>query len=112
MQIGMSNSCSSKKLAAVTVDLVRGTSRRLSADLRDMGRDLSREFRDMGREIRDIHREIGQRIRSSSLHNIPRIEISRLGIASFHDRDSDSDELIHHAGNYLHLLELTWFVLA
>jgi len=81
------------------VDLVRDTSRRLSADLRDMGRDLGREFRDMGREIRDIHREIGQRIRSSSLHNIPRIEISRLGIPSFHDRDSDSDELIQSVGN-------------
>ena len=71
-----------KNLATATVELVRETSRRLSADLRDMGREFGREFRDMGREIRDMHREIGNRIRSSSLHTLPKIEISKIGLAS------------------------------
>ena len=64
-----------KNLATATVELVRETSRRLSADLRDMGREF-------GREIRDMHREIGNRIRSSSLHTLPKIEISKIGLAS------------------------------
>lgn len=61
------------------------TSRRLSADLRDMKRDVGSEFRNIGREIRDIHREIGQRFRSSSLQNVPRIEIPRIGLSGFGD---------------------------
>ena len=64
---------------------VTDTSRRLSADLRDMKRDVSSEFRNMGREIRDIHREIGQRFRSSSLQNVPRIEVPRIGLSGFGD---------------------------
>lgn len=80
VKTGMPNS--PKSLAAVTVDLVRDTSRRLSMDLRDMGRDFSREVREMGREIRDIHREIGHRIRSSSLQPLPRIEMPRIAFPS------------------------------
>ncbi|KAI9564913.1 hypothetical protein GHT06_008654 [Daphnia sinensis] len=80
----MSNS-SPRALATATVELVRDTSRRLSADLRDMSRDFGNEFRNMGREIRDIHREIGQRFRSSSLQGVPRIEIPRIGLPTFAD---------------------------
>ncbi|KZS21705.1 uncharacterized protein LOC116916198 [Daphnia magna] len=80
----MSNS-SPRGLATATVELVRDTSRRLSADLRDMSRDFGNEFRNMGREIRDIHREIGQRFRSSSLQGVPRIEIPRIGLPTFAD---------------------------
>lgn len=80
----MSNS-SPRALATATVELVRDTSRRLSADLRDMSRDFGNEFRNMGREIRDMHREIGQRFRSSSLQGVPRIEIPRIGLPSFTD---------------------------
>ncbi len=80
----MSNS-SPRALATATVELVRDTSRRLSADLRDMSRDFGNEFRNMGREIRDMHREIGQRFRSSSLQGVPRIDIPRIGLPSFTD---------------------------
>lgn len=59
------------------------TSRRLSADLRDMKRDVGSGFRNMGREISDIQREMGQRLRSSSLQNVPRIEIPRIGLSTF-----------------------------
>lgn len=78
-------SSSPRGLATATVELVRDTSRRLSADLRDMSRDFGTEFRNMGREIRDIHREIGQRFRSSSLQGVPRIEIPRIGLPTFAD---------------------------
>lgn len=80
----MSNS-SPRALATATVELVRDTSRRLSADLRDMSRDFGNEFRNMGREIRDIHREIGQRFRSSSLQGVPRVDIPRIGLPTFSD---------------------------
>ena len=84
----MSNS-SPRAIATATVELVRDTSRRLSADLRDMSRDFNREFRDMGKEIRDIHKEIGsaigQRFRSNSLQGVPRIEIPRISLPPFGD---------------------------
>jgi len=92
----MSNS-SPRTIATATVELVRDTSRRLSADLRDMSRDFNREFRGMGREIRDIHREIGQRIRSNSLQGTPRIEIPRISLPAFGDsspRFTNSDDVI------------------
>lgn len=76
---------SPRGLATATVELVRDTSRRLSADLRDMSRDFGNEFRNMGREIRDIHREIGQRFRSSSLQGVPRIDIPRIGLPTLTD---------------------------
>jgi hypothetical protein len=85
----MSNS-SPRGLATATVELVRDTSRRLSADLRDMSR-----------EIRDIHREIGQRFRSSSLQGVPRIEIPRIGLPSFADgpRYTNMDDVMLPPGN-------------
>lgn len=92
----MSNT-SPRAIASATVELVRDTSRRLSADLRDMSRDFGNEFRNMSREIRDIQREIGQRLRSSSLHSsVPRIEIPRIGLPSFSDspRYTNSDDVI------------------
>jgi hypothetical protein len=96
----MSNS-SPRGLATATVELVRDTSRRLSADLRDMSRDFGNEFRNMGREIRDIHREIGQRFRSSSLQGVPRIEIPRIGLPSFADgpRYTNMDDVMLPPGN-------------
>ena len=83
----MSNS-SSKNLAAVTVDYVRGTSRRFSTDLRDVGRSLSRDLRGMHRDMGHI----GQRMRSSSLHSIPRIEITTMTVSSYHDVNHTDDE--------------------
>ena len=79
-----------KNLAAATavaaVELVKDTSRRLSADWRDMTTVISRECRDMGRELQDIRREIGQRIRSSSLHsNIPRLDIPHITFSTYPD---------------------------
>ena len=110
----MSNS-SPRTLATATVELVRDTSRRLSADLRDMSRDFGNEFRNMGREIRDMHREIGQRFRSSSLQGVPRIEIPRIGLPSFSDSPryaNIEDAVMIPQGNHYYLLICCkWFAL-